>query len=301
MAATTGATTRRSRRATASDVVRARGPDEVLPSADHGPSDQPDRGASFATDPASAESLLDDLEQHRRALTGYCSRKLGSALEADDAAQEAILRAWRGRARFEGRSTVRTWLYRIATNVCLDMQQRPQRRALPIGLGLSPATDSITDAMLPRRTLAGSVRNPWARSVADDPAELAESRESVRLAFGAALRHLPPRQVALVILRDVLRWSAADVAQLLDTTVAAVNSAVQRARVTLADPDRSPRGRGPSDIAHRARLVRYLDAFERSDVESLVTLLRQDAAMQIPAAVPRSRARRELSEPRRRR
>jgi RNA polymerase sigma-70 factor, ECF subfamily len=260
-------------------------PDEITPGLGLERSDEPDHPASYATDAASAESLLGDLEQHRRELTGYCSRMLGSIFEADDAAQETILRAWRGIARFEGRSTVRAWLYRIARNVCLDMRRRQQRRALPIGLGPSPATDAITHPMLRRRPVARPVRNPGAQSGADDPADLAESREAVRLAFATALGHLPPRQMALLILRDVLRWSAADVAQLLDTTVTSVNSAVQRARTTLADPGTCPRRSGPSDTAHRARLARYIDAFERSDVESLVALLREDAVRRTPAPV----------------
>lgn len=285
MATTTRATPRRARPAVAGDVVTTRGPDEMTPGARRPRSDEPDRSGSFATDAASAESLLDDLEQHRHDLIGYCSRKLGSILEADDAAQETILRAWRGIARFEGRSTVRTWLYRIATNVCLDMLRRPQRRALPIGLGPSRAADSITGAMLLLRASARPVYDPSAQSGADDPAALTECRESVRLAFATALRHLPPRQVAVLILRDVLRWSAADVAQLLDTTATSVNSAVQRARATLANPDTRRRRSGPSDSARRARLARYLDAFERSDVESLVALLREDALMRRPAAV----------------
>jgi RNA polymerase sigma-70 factor (ECF subfamily) len=241
-----------------------------------------DRAASFATDAASAESLLGDLDQYRRELTGYCSRVLGSIFEADDAAQETILRAWRGIARFEGRSTVRTWLYRIATNVCLDMRQHPQRRAQPIGLGLSTATDAITHPSLSRRPPAWPVRNPRAQPGADDPADIAESRESVRLAFATALRHLPPRQLAVLILHDVLSWSAADVAQLLDVTVTSVNSAAQRARATLADPDTCPRRPGSSDDAARARLARYIDAFERSDVESLVALLHEDAGSAHP-------------------
>jgi RNA polymerase sigma-70 factor (ECF subfamily) len=241
--------------------------------------ESPHDAASFATDAARAENLLNDLEQHRRELIGYCSLKLGSILEADDAAQETILKAWRGMARFEERSTMRTWLYRIATNVCLDMLRRPQQRALPIGLGLSPAMDSISSAMLARHTSARTVCDRSAQWGGDDPAELTESRESVRLALATALRHLPPRQVAVLILRDVLRWSAADVAQLLGTTVTAVNSAVRRARATLADPDSGPRRSGPSDTALRARLARYLEAFERSDVESLAALLREDVAL----------------------
>jgi RNA polymerase sigma-70 factor (ECF subfamily) len=237
----------------------------------------PSHAASVGGDPATAtsESLLDDLEQYRRELTGYCSRKLGSTLEADDAAQETILRAWRGMARFEGRSSLRTWLYRIATNVCVDMVRHPQRRALPIGVQLFPGSDSTTDAMIAPRT-ARTVRNLSARSGADDPAEVAECRDSVRLAFATALLHLPPRQVAALMFRDILRWSAADVAELFDTTVPAVNSALQRARATLADPRIDQRHSAPSDTAHRARLARYLDAFERCDVESLVALLRQE-------------------------
>jgi RNA polymerase sigma-70 factor, ECF subfamily len=284
MATTTRTTPRRSRRAAAVGVNMARRPDEITPGAGRGRSDEPDHAASHATDAVSAEGLLGDLEQHRRELTGYCSRMLGSIFEADDAAQETILRAWRGIARFDGRSSVRAWLYRIARNVCLDMLRHQQRRALPIGLGPSPATDAITHPMLRRRPLARPVRNPGAQSGSDDPADLAESRESVRLAFATALGHLPPRQVAVLILRDVLRWSAADVAQFLDTTVTSVNSAVQRARATLANPGTRPRRSGPSGT-HRARLARYIDAFERSDVESLVALLREDAVRRTPAAV----------------
>ena len=209
----------------------------------------PHDAASFATDAARAENLLNDLEQHRRELIGYCSLKLGSILEADDAAQETILKAWRGMARFEERSTMRTWLYRIATNVCLDMLRRPQQRALPIGLGLSPAMDSISSAMLARHTSARTVCDRSAQWGGDDPAELTESRESVRLALATALRHLPPRQVAVLILRDVLRWSAADVAQLLGTTVTAVN---ERGAEGSRHPGRSrlrPSSFGP--VGHR--------------------------------------------------
>jgi RNA polymerase sigma-70 factor, ECF subfamily len=247
----------------------------------------PSHAASFAIDEAGAETLLDDLEQYRPELTGYCSRTLGSTLEADDAVQETILRAWRAMARFEGRSSVRTWLYRIATNVCRDMLRRPQGRALPIGGPFSPGADSITDATLRGRSPVQPARTPSARSGPDDPAEVAECRESVRLAFATALRYLPPLQVAVLILRDVLRLSAADVAELLDTTVASVNSAVQRARATMADPEARPRRPGRSATAHRVRLARYLDAFERSDVELLVALLRRDAVIRRGPAVTR--------------
>ncbi|HET6951779.1 MAG TPA: RNA polymerase subunit sigma-70 [Acidimicrobiales bacterium] len=233
-----------------------------------------------------AESALGDLEQHRRELTRYCFRRLGSVVEADDAAQETILRAWRCGARFEGRSTVRTWLYRIATNVCLDMRRRPQGRALPVGLGPSPETETVPPALRAPGSSARPVRLAAAQPGADDPADRAVARESVRLAFATALRHLPPRQVAVLILRDVLRWPAADVAALLDTTVIAVNSAVLRARATLADAGAGPRHPDPPGTADRDRLARYLDAFERSDVQRLVALLREHAVARRPVATP---------------
>src|SRR5438874_325983 len=190
------------------------------------------------TDTASREVRPEDLEQYRRELTGYCYRMLGSGFEAEDAVQETMVRAWKGIEGFEGRSAIRSWLYRIATNVCLDMLRGSQRRARPMDLGPARKAElSLLGPMLPE--------HEWVSPIADtriipddgDPAEVAASRESIRLAFVAALQHLPARQRAVLILREVLHWHAAEVAELLDTTVASVNSALQRARSTLADRD----------------------------------------------------------------
>src|SRR5437879_811951 len=181
-----------------------------------------------------SETIEQELETYRRELTGYCYRMLGSGFEAEDAVQETLVRAWKAIDTFEGRSALRSWLYRIATNVCLDMAQGTQRRARPMDLGPSSSADTTLSAGLPENT--------WVQPVADarvvpedgDPAELAASRETIRLAFVAALQHLPPRQRAVLILRKVLRWHATEVAELLDTSVASVNSALQRARATLS-------------------------------------------------------------------
>ena len=220
------------------------------------------------------------LEQHRGELTGYCYRMLGSPFEADDAVQDTMVRAWRGLDRFEDRSTLRSWLYRIATNVCLDMLRGRKRRALPVDLVSSsppileslgaPLADSAWIEPMPDDRLA------WA----GDPAELAVSRESVRLAFVAALQHLPPRQRAVLILRDVLRWKADEVAVLLDASVASVNSALQRARSTLADRDLTT-SEAVSDVQQQL-LARYVDAFQRYDIDALVALLHEDATMTMP-------------------
>jgi RNA polymerase sigma-70 factor (ECF subfamily) len=225
----------------------------------------------------------EDLEQYRRELTGYCYRMLGSVFEADDAVQETMMRAWRSLDRFEGRSTVRSWLYRIATNVCLDMVRDRQRRARPMDLGPSSTADSDLGPMHPE--------NVWVTPVPDgrvlptgsdaaDPAELAVAKETIRLAFVTALQHLPPRQRAVLILREVLNWQASEVAELLDTSVASVNSALQRARATLAARDAA----APPAVAddQQALLTRYVDAFERYDITSLVSLLHEDAVMSMP-------------------
>ena len=201
-----------------------------------------------------------DLEAHRRELTGYCYRMLGSAFEADDAVQETMLRAWRGSDAFEGRSSVRSWLYRIATNVCLDMLRGQRRRALPMDLGpASPPLESGA-TVLPEH---------------GDPAEIAAVRESVRLAFVTALQHLPARQRAALILCDVLRVPAADVAAILESTVAAVNSALQRARATLAalPAEQRPAAVDPADADRSELLNRYVDAFQRYDMAALLGLL----------------------------
>src|SRR5690349_6310496 len=199
---------------------------------------------------------------------------LGSDFDADCAVQETMVRAWRGLADFEGRSALRLWLYRIATNVCLDQLSGRQRRALPMDLSGSP-WQPVEHSLAARRPGTAWVEPILDRQViADDadPAERAVERESIRLAFVAALQHLPPRQRAVLLLREVLRWKAEEVAQLLETTVASVNSALQRARATMADAGGRPDPR-PLDEDHRELLARYVDAFERYDIDALVELL----------------------------
>jgi RNA polymerase sigma-70 factor (ECF subfamily) len=178
------------------------------------------------------------LEPFRVELAGYCYRMLGSAFEAEDAVQETMIRAWRGLDSFEGRSALRSWLYRIATNVCLSMLGSSQRRARPMELGPSSSASSSVPDPLPENTWIVPV--PDGRVLPEgDPAEVAVARDTIRLAFIAALQHLPAKQRAVLILREVLAWSAAEVAELLDTTVPAVNSALQRARATLTAVDSS--------------------------------------------------------------
>ncbi|MDT0275893.1 sigma-70 family RNA polymerase sigma factor [Blastococcus goldschmidtiae] len=223
------------------------------------------------------------LLEHRRELTGYCYRMLGSAFDAEDAVQETMVRAWRGLAAFEGRSALRSWLYRIATNVCLDQLSGRQRRALPMDLAGDPYPP-VPASLAGRRPMTAWIEPVLDRQVLPedgDPAEQAVARESIRLAFVAALQHLPPRQRAVLILREVLRWKADEVATLLDSTVASVNSALQRARATLADLDGRPAPRTLDD-EDRALLARYLDAFERYDIEAFVQLLHDDATQHMP-------------------
>jgi RNA polymerase sigma-70 factor (ECF subfamily) len=223
------------------------------------------------------------LEEHRTELTGYCYRMLGSAFEAEDAVQDTLVRAWRGFERFEGRASLRSWLYRIATNVCLDMLSGRERRAQPMDLG--PATSG---ALEPGPALGDST---WILPIPDgrvvpadgDPAELAQAHETIRLAFLAALQHLPPKQRAALILCEVLRWKAEEVAELLETSVASVNSALQRARATLAASNVSTDDPAPPmDEAQRELLARYVDAFQRYDVDSLTSLLHEDATQSMP-------------------
>ncbi|HEX6679142.1 MAG TPA: sigma-70 family RNA polymerase sigma factor [Gaiellaceae bacterium] len=218
------------------------------------------------------------LEQHRSELTGYCYRMLGSPFEAEDAVQETFIRAWRGFDRFEGRAALRSWLYRIATNVCLDMLSGRERRARPMDLG--PSQEPVAENLntLPETT--------WIQPAPDgmvmpegDPAEVTVARETIRLAFVAALQHLPPRQRAVLILCEVLRWQASEVAELLDTTVASVNSALQRARATLATANVHEAGPGDVD---RELLERYVKAFEAYDIEALTSLIQEDATQSMP-------------------
>ncbi len=224
----------------------------------------------------------EDLESYRRELTGYCYRMLGSGFDAEDAVQETMVRAWRAADRFEGRSSVRSWLYRIATNVCLDALRGSQRRARPMELGPSrPPVPSSLEAVLPDGAWISPVADERVLPVEADPAEVAAARDSVRLAFVAALQHLPPRQRAALILCEVLRWPVAEAAELMDTSTAAVNSALQRARATLASIDMGEQT-SVVDADQEELLARYVDAFERYDIDNLVTLLHDDAIQSMP-------------------
>ncbi|MFD4572280.1 sigma-70 family RNA polymerase sigma factor [Streptomyces sp. NPDC058417] len=234
-------------------------------------------------------ATLDDLdarlEKHRVELTGYCYRMLGSSFEAEDAVQDTLVRAWRSYATFEGRSSLRSWLYRIATNVCLDMLNAGNKRARP--MDLSEATPLARAALSPRpdHTWLEPMPDTRVLPTVEDPAEAAVAKESVRLAFMAALQQLPPKQRAVLILREVLAWRASEVAELLDTSVASVNSALQRARATLAE--RAEAGAGaavsdPLDEDQRKLLERYVAAFEGYDMTALTALLHEDAVMSMP-------------------
>lgn len=218
---------------------------------------------------SASDQALDQLEQHRRELTGFCYRMLGSAFDAEDAVQETLVRAWKGFERFEGRSSVRSWLYRIATNVCLTMLEQSGRRAVPMDFGTpsEPVMASLGEPR-PEATWVTPVPDDRIELQGNDPAEVAVARESVRLAFVAALQHLPPRQRAVLILREVLRWKADEVAELLGTSTASVNSALQRARATMAAQDVTSRRADPLDQEHAALLAGYVDAFERYDMDS---------------------------------
>jgi len=222
-------------------------------------------------------------EQYRPELTAYCYRMLGSAFEADDAVQETLVRAWRSFDRFEGRAAVRSWLYRIASNVCFDLLKSRKRRALPMDLMDVGHADKPVDPPTSDIPWLGPVADRSVIPTTSDPAEAAVIRESVRLAFVAALQHLPARQRAVLILREVLKWRANEVAELLDTTVVSVNSALQRARATLAEHNVTA-GSAPRtvDASQEELLARYVDAFERFDIDSLVSLLHEDATMQMP-------------------
>ena len=229
--------------------------------------------------PVAVTPAFGELEQHRRELTAYCYRMLGSPFEAEDAVQDTLLRGWRALERFEGRAALRSWLYRIATNVCLDMLSGRERRARPMDLGPARAPVAENLDTLPEVT--------WLEPVPDvlvaaegDPAEIAVSRETIRLAFVASLQRLPPRQRAVLILCEVLAWKAAEAAELLETSVASVNSALQRARATL-----ETRGAEPArqlEEPDRELLARYVEAFERYDMEALTSLIHEDATQSMP-------------------
>src|SRR5207245_4640942 len=212
----------------------------------------------------------------------YCYRMLGSPFDAEDAVQDVFVRAWRNRERFEGRAAMRSWLYRIATNVCLDMLKGKERRARPMDLG--PSVEPI------EANLNVPAEVTWLEPIPlhliapePDPAEAAVQNESIRLAFVAALQHLPARQRAILILREVLRWQADEVAELLGTSVASVNSALQRARATIAAKKAQPTGKTAElDEQQRALLARYVRAFEQYDMDSLTALLHEDATWNMP-------------------
>lgn len=223
-----------------------------------------------------------DFEAHRRELTGYCYRMLGSGSEAEDAVQETMFRAWKAADRFEGRSSVRTWLYRIATNVCTDMGRSSQRRARPIDLGPSRPPDPVyLSDVLPEASWITPIADSAVIDLDGDPADVAVARDTIRLAFVSALQHLPAKQRATLVLCDVLRWSAGDAAVLLDTTTASVNSALQRARVTLGQAPAAGRSSELSDDQQRL-LARYTDAFERYDMDALAELLHEDVIQTMP-------------------
>jgi RNA polymerase sigma-70 factor, ECF subfamily len=234
------------------------------------------------TTAAQSRELERELESHRRELTGYCYRMLGSAFDAEDAVQETMVRAWRGLDRFEGRAALKSWLYRIATNVCLDMLNGKERRIRPLELGDPGGLDSPL-------TTRGEAS--WLEPIPDgqvlpsdgDPAQLAEERETLRLAFVAALQHLPPQQRAVLILREALRWRANEVAELLETSVASVNSALQRARASLDSSDLTPgEPLNQLDEEQQALLKRYVEAFEAYDIDALTSLLHEDAKQSMP-------------------
>lgn len=229
---------------------------------------------------AAPSASVDVLELHRTALTGHCYRMLGSVVDADDAVQEAMFRAWKALDRFDGRSSLRTWLYRIATNVCLDALAARPRRARPFEDG---PVGTVHDDLVAQPHSHWLEPIPDIRAIPADsnPEEEAVLRESIRLAFVAALQHLPPRQRAVLLLTQVLGWSVAEVAESIHTTVPAVNSALQRARATLAARDVS---RIPCALTagQAAMVARYVDAFERYDVQTLTTLLHEDVVMSMP-------------------
>ena len=221
-------------------------------------------------------------ELHRSELTGYCYRMLGSPFEAEDAVQDTFLRAWRGFDRFEGRAALRSWLYRIATNVCLDMLNGRNRRARPMDFG--PAVEPVESNLntLPEATWIEPIPTSLV-SAEGDPAEVVAERDTIRLAFVAALQHLPARQRAVLILCAVLRWQAREVAELLDTSVASVNSALQRARATLDERNlEATDAAAPMDATQKEFLARYVDAFQRYDVTALTSLIREDASQSMP-------------------
>jgi RNA polymerase sigma-70 factor (ECF subfamily) len=233
------------------------------------------------TSPVTSGASELQLEQHRRELTGYCYRMLGSPFEAEDAVQETMLRAWRGLERFEGRAALRSWLYRIATNVCLDALEGRSRRARPMDLGPSVEPIEANLHMQPETTWIEPI--PLGLVSPEDPAQLAEDRETLRLAFVAALQHLPPRQRAALILCEVLKWKATEAAELLETSVAGINSALQRARAALDEAGAATSDPVPEmDAEQRELLAQYVEAFQAYDIDRLTAVIREDAIQSMP-------------------
>ncbi|MFF5340700.1 sigma-70 family RNA polymerase sigma factor [Streptomyces althioticus] len=225
------------------------------------------------------------LERYRVELTGYCYRMLGSSFEAEDAVQDTMIRAWRSLDKFEGRSSLRSWLYRIATNVCLDMLSAGNKRARPMDLTESTPLTQAALSPRPDHTWLEPMPDDRVLPTPTDPAEAAVAKESVRLAFMAALQRLPAKQRAVLILREVLAWKASEVAELLDTSVASVNSALQRARATLAERREQGADASVSDTLdedQKKLLDRYMAAFEGYDMSALTALLHEDAIMTMP-------------------
>ena len=228
---------------------------------------------------ATTGQIEDELEAFRGELTGYCYRMLGCPVDAQDAVQDTMLRAWRATDSFQGKSSVRTWIYRIATNVCLDARRAGKRRASPMDLG--PSSPPVLESLgTPRPSSEWVLPMPTAQLTSTDPAQVSAGRDDVRLAFIAALQQLAPRQRAVLILCEVLRFSAAEVADLLDASTASVNSALQRARTTLAAHHKPAPAPLTRDLA--GLLARYVSAFERYDIDALVALMREDVVMNMP-------------------
>jgi RNA polymerase sigma-70 factor (ECF subfamily) len=231
----------------------------------------------------SNEKLEGCLERYRAELTAYCQQMLASPFEAEDAVQETFLRAWRGFDRFEGRASLRSWLYRIATNVCLDVLDGRKRQARPMDLGPAREAGAAKLSARPEATWIEPIPD-IAIAPDEDPGEVVVARETIRLAFVAALQELLPRQRAVVLLCEVLRWKASEVAELLDTTVASVNSALQRARATLETSGRRPTDTPTEmDDAQRRLLGRYVRAFEAYDIDAFTSLIREDATQSMPS------------------
>lgn len=228
------------------------------------------------------ESISEQLEAFRGELRGYCYRMLAAPQDADDAVQNAMIRAWRGASSFDGRSSLRTWLYRIATNVCLDEISARKRRALPVDLEAEASLPVLASLGQPQP--AAMFVEPVLDSMIADPADIVVGKESIRLAFIAALQHLPASQRAVLILRDVLAWRAAEVAELLEISVAAANSQLQRARETMKAVKDGSKGAVPnaSRAVEEDVVTRYVEAFERYDMDAIATMLSEDAMMSMP-------------------